>query len=353
MGDVGTVTRLVLVRAVLPCAVLLAGCGDGSQAPAQDAASWPSNCDYVEVADLTNNGATSDEWEVTGRTVTTTPLRICGAIDPGHFTGQWLDRDIFRLELPEQYPAGAEVLVRLSSPEVLAVSGLSFSVYGPDFDSLGGARVQHDHAATLAKVVAPGVLSIAVEAYNPADVTAPLPYMLSVEVASPTDCPFRPGTGYLEAGDGATSDGNDVMNIRLDEFETYQTTTAADAPELVSETVTETTKLYVQGISADVSPHVYVADRDTYQFTTGPQTNEVRLRLSWPHGEAELSYFLFERDAVVPEFYVQRRGSPILSATAVKPVTDYWLVVFGHAFQDNSGLPINYDVSICGDRAEL
>jgi len=89
-------------------------------------------------------------------------------------------------------------------------------------------------------------------------------------------------------------------------------------------------------------------DGDTFSFQTSALTTQVTVRVDWTGGTAELDYALFPAGSTTPAFFSGDANSSLeLSVFAVQPSTIYWLWLAAKG--TSRGLPVGYDISLCGD----
>ena len=324
----------------------LAACGSHDHMP--DASGPP--CDYVEASD----GANAVTAEPTALELGTTTRNLCGTIDLGHRdpVTHAIDVDRFRVSVP----ADADVRVRFaggSGVETLA----DFSVLVFDTAAnptlLNGDRLNAalgDHGVFVATLPA-GEYDFVVTANAPVDPPAAIDYKVRVLAdARAVRCAIAMGApDYVEAHDGAGDHDNDVLEA---DPPTYKLTAADDAPEPTSLVVPATAGLHLSGTSANVTGNDRYLDRDTYTFQTGPEIDELAIRLEWGVATADLDYLVFANGSatrVAGSTIAGPRGE--LAVFPVLPSTSYQLWV--GATKGSAGMPATYDVMMCGAHATL
>ncbi|MBU1239987.1 hypothetical protein KKF84_04370 [Myxococcota bacterium] len=167
--------------------------------------------------------------------------------------------------------------------------------------------------------------------------------------------PCAPLTGsadYIEAGDDASNRGNDM--VLLNRGQTYATETDSpdDRPEETGITTTSGGCYLISGVSAAVdSPDGYLMDRDTYEFTTGPDTSEVAIRIDWPAGiynDMSLNMMkAYDYNDMLSMSFVWEVDRPEMLQTTVEPNTTYWIVA-GSFYNGGAFVgPSDYDITLC------
>jgi len=321
--------------------VVLAACG--SSGPKPDAA--PANCDFSEASDGTNDKTAED----TGLSLGTTTKTICGGVQGGHFDDglKTVDIDTYRVTVDS-----SELLVRFyGGSGVESIGELSALVFDTAASPtlLAGASIDQslDHGAYFTSLT-PGTYDVVVVAKNAADVAGfDYKVRISADPAERCDATLVPKAkvAYTEAGETA---GNDVVAVTLAASPQFQATTGtAEATNL---TLDPLKKVWIQGSSdAGDAPDDYM-DRDTYEITTGKQTNELSVRLGWTAQGPDLDFLAFE-EGMMKDVGDGLTSSPMggeYATFAVKPSSKYWIWVGSH--DGSTGLPAMYDLSVCGTR---
>lgn len=324
--------------------------GDGSVDAALDAPPLPPGCDYAEARDTTNDDIfASGTPEPTGLTLAPQAV-VCGQVDIAHYdaTEQVVDVDGFTVTLA----ADADVLLTISGAGADAISLFTLEVYGGSgfTEFQASADFYGDHGVTSVRLPA-GTYEFVMAALHTAALSAPVPYEIRIATDAPdTRCPEVTTGGHVEGGDGATSDGNDVVRIDYSAA-TVQSLTVlpTDVPEATGIVVTPANNDRLAGSLADIATPDSYEDKDTYQFTTSATTNQLAIRLTWPSTTADLDYFLFEA-GTLPSIGGARRtalAGPELQTFSVKPNTSYWLLIGAYA-GTSTGLPATYSATLCG-----
>ncbi|CAN5921841.1 hypothetical protein BH11MYX3_BH11MYX3_19340 [soil metagenome] len=358
------------IRLLTSVLLVAAACGDDGNkgtvdAPSEpvidaapDAPVTPVNCDYTEQADATNDDFSGNVAngvpEATGKTFTSTTTTICGKLDSGHFIAadQLVDIDGF------VFAASGEVDVRidLTLTGTKSVDYLSLNVYtGPNLsDDVGTtAKFEGDHAVLdvhLSPVA--GMFEILVFAGNPTATTAPISYVAKISIDQPaTRCPKSAAAAtYTEQRDttGNGHRGNDMVLIGGTPPQML-TTDTTDLAEPTGVTVAPATSYHLVGSSADIAAINAYKDRDTFEFTTGPSTNELAVRLNWPGTVQDLDYYVFPKDTVpmIGRSITAMKREDEFKTFAVKPGTAYWVLV-GNDPSSLAGAAVPYDVTLCG-----
>jgi hypothetical protein len=320
-----------------------AGSGSGSGSGAN------LNCQYTEMSDATNNTTP----EASGLTVTTQAV-LCGQVDIGHFGSgsPIVDVDSYTVAV-----SGSPAELRIDFDNMTPTSLTDFQV--AIFDTNTPATLLNagdytgalgDHGVFLAELPA-GNYNVVVTATAAAALSGAIPYKIVLFADQPTTrCPdlTTATADYTEANDGASNTGNDVIGVNFSKNPSF--TSIAGTAEPTALTIDESKNFHIAGSSGSVAAgsDEYL-DRDTYEITTGPSTNELSVRLNWPGTTADLDYI------VVPESSLTAANeAATLSATqedefatfAVEPGTKYWLWV--GAYDGSTGMPIAYSASVCG-----
>lgn len=342
-----------------------------------DATVLPPGCDYAEQNDSgnsTGNTPEATQLNVTGKTV------LCGKLNNGHFqaptppaTDGVIDLDFYTLDLA----ADSDVFVSLTGTGLdtpAAGSEVDYLIGQPDpmtmrlrFD-LGGA-LYGDHVAGATHLAA-GTYYVVVGNFGTADAASSFDYKATIKVEPTPVCPAGAGNPtFAEAADGASSTGNDVINITTSSSGTPPTMSTAYTLTAVPNDVAEasgitlaagsSTKLTGTSSAQNVVTTDDYYDGDTYEFTTGATTNQMRVRMNWPATApvADIDLFLFEKPAGSAAL-----GRPVgLAATAdpeeynafsLKPNTTYWIYVGGYKNTTTpaaDGFPRTYTVQMCGE----
>jgi hypothetical protein len=307
----------------------------------------PPPCGYTEKADGTNQATA----EPTALTVGTTDHSLCGTINTGHFDGatNTVDTDTYRVTSD----GGQSLVVRLFGAPGSELAG-EFSVL--IFDTAanptlvaGGANhpAIADHGTFAARLPA-GTYDVVVAVHNPTALAAAFAYKVELAPDAPTRCPaVTTAASYTEAADG-TGAGNDVVAVAFGSAPPYKlTASTTDAAEPTGLTIGGVTPLRITGSSANVDAADDYMDRDTFLIQTGPNTNELTLRLDWAAAANDLDFVVFPAD------HVEATGDGLLSepreeysVIPVKPSSSYWIWVGSH--DGSTALPATYDLSICG-----
>ena len=347
--------------------VLLFACGDNDgKDPRPDApprvdaavdAPAPLTCAYTEMSDGTNDeffGPSTDMPEATGQTFSQS-FQLCGTLNNNWANNtQRVDSDAYQFTVP----AGATgIRVYVTAPGAEALDTVLVDFYHSTLQNQGGTGEMIGNFAVAARDgLMPGEFVVIVTAYHSAAPTATIDYKINVMVDMPNRCAKSTATAnFTEASDGVTADGNDVLEVRYQGSPRRQlTANPLDAAEQTSVTVAAGSTYRITGTSSNptVAPASWAdsfQDRDTYQITTGANTNELSVRLNWPGTTADFDVFLFRTDSPI-EFANGWDGGNMedeLFTTAVPPNTSYYIWV---GLDDQStGQPITYDLTVCGE----
>lgn len=341
-----------------------AACGDDGNTPptnadsgphddaAPDAPPLPVGCDYAETRDADNDDLYLETGtpELTGLTFTSSTT-VCGTFDETHFDAAEgvVDVDTYVFELA----TAADVMVTIHGPGAEAIELAGVELYtGTDFaDFIASADIATSHGVAAVHLE-PGTYELLTFALNSAALTAPVSYKIKITTDAPeTRCPDLTTGGYTEANDGVTSTGNDVVTITFGAGGSQALTTVpTDSPDNSAApfAIEPTTIQRITGSLADIATPDSYEDKDTYAFTTGANTNQLAVRLTWPGTTYDLDYFLFEAGMVPAVTRVTNAGTtgPEFRTFVVKPSTSYWLLVGADA--TSTGLPVAYNATVCG-----
>lgn len=347
---------------------LLAACGSGdgsggdagslfdaalpSDAFLSDAAVVDCQADYRESRDRTNDPLTIEtgEAEPTGFVLRggSDPFSVCGQIDPAQANDTVVDGDYFEFTVGGTSPVN--VRIELTAPDGARATDLAIGLHQVDegppvFIASGPFRADYGLIAGIP--LQPGTYWVNAVAFHPAPAS---PVLYTISIGRDTlACPRVDLAAYDESSDGAGR-GNDMVAIQHPD--PPELTAAADSPEMTGiELDPMSDPVSVQGWSAALeSDGDSYLDRDTYLIRSGPAANELEVRLSWPNGDVDLDVYLFAKDDPLVDYSVGLgatvdRVNDELFTVAIDPGRNYWLWV--GAYQDGTGLPINYNVTLC------
>lgn len=366
MDDEGSVVVAWGMRLAPSLFVLLAlaACGDdgGSSTPTPDAAPVdidaallpdapvPSDCDYTEQNDLTNDDyAGGGTPEATGITLATSAT-VCGSIASTHYNADEIlaDADGYQFTIAQDQ----DVLITLSGAGAQAIGLFALDIYGGSgFGTyIKSADFVATHGATSVRLPA-GTYELLVVALSEAALTAPVAYEIRIDADAPdTRCPALTTGGFPEAGDGTDSIGNDMITIALGSQTAISnpTTSTADVAEATGVVLAAPASQRLTGSLADVTTTDSYEDRDTFAFMTGATTDQLTVRVDWPGTTADLDFYLYEAgtDSPVTTVRTVSTTSGEFRTFAVKPGQDYWLLVGAKA--TSTGLPVTYAATLCG-----
>ncbi|CAN5921847.1 hypothetical protein BH11MYX3_BH11MYX3_19350 [soil metagenome] len=321
-----------------------------------DAPPPPPGCEYGELRDDTNDDF---ETETGSAEMVNVPyggtMVLCGSVQSDHFVDTAIDNDSYAVNVPN----GADVYVTLTGAGLETIPDLSLEVWtGQSFgDFVSSGIFTINHATTTIHLDA-GSYELSMRAYGPAAITAPVGYKIRIVADVPqTRCGHLTTGGFAETLDAATNNlGNDMVAVDDDAamgVPTRTFTTATDNPEPTALTIAENMNYRLSGTSAGNAVMGTYRDRDTFELTTGPMTNEIAIRLNWPGTTSDLDYLLFNKP-LPGATEVSTQGSARVTGLtedefetfAVKPNTAYWLWVGG--WHENPATAVTYDATICG-----
>jgi hypothetical protein len=302
----------------------------------------PLPCGYMEQSDLVNDQSATAE--VTSLTFSS-PTVLCGQIDSGHLVNGDVDTDGYRVSVSTT----TDVLVHVTAPgaenlsavavQVLSASGNELLAVGRFVGTHGTARINLPAATYI----------FAVTAKNTTAIASPLPYRIVIVADNPAArCTHGSAAAtFDEAADGGNNLTNDMVLFDNGANNKFLTSTVTDKPEAVPGTF-GTLQLSGSSAAVNVQSDSYF-DRDTYEITTGPTTNQLSVRLNWGATTVDFDFLvLFQNRAV--SFGSGLEGSfseDEFDTMAVEPNTTYWVWV--GADNTSSGLPAAYDVTVCGE----
>lgn len=326
---------------------LLVACGDDGGSVKVDAGNTaidtmvsdaPSDCDYTEQSDLTNDTSETGTAEATGLTFTTKSV-VCGTIDHTHFDGLTVDADAYTLSVA----ADTDVIVRMVAPQGASLELFGIDIYpGTSSTPLALTYYYGNHAVMIARVPA-GTFELLPYALASAQATSSVPYKIEVTTDMPDmRCPELTTGGYTEANDGPQDTGNDVISYPMGNppaigSGTAEPTNIVIAPDFSNRIV---------GDSANVTATDKYEDTDTFLFATGAGTNELTVRLDWATAATNLDWILYEKNTTngVGFGVATSTTGPELKMFAVKPNAEYWLAVSGAVGTNN----VAYNATLCG-----
>jgi hypothetical protein len=193
-----------------------------------------------------------------------------------------------------------------------------------------------------------------VEAYDNQDAPAAVPYVVTIKQDNPAQRCTRmtAPASYTEALDGASSTGNDAVNV--DTSADPEMWMAASPPEATGVTMAGGTRYRVHGTSAAIAMNGSYYDRDAYVVTTDATTNQLSLRLNWP-GTSNLDYFVFPVSDTFPigTARLDQPSEDEFATFSVLPSTAYWVWVGANSDSDPSTLPVDYDATLCAETYTL
>jgi hypothetical protein len=327
------------------------GGGDDVDAEGIDAAltdgSVAITCDFTEAADGTNNPTTNAE--LTGLTLASR-LTMCGAINNGHFASTVVDADAFKFTIA----ADTDVVMHIFGTGIEGPDDTIIQLrQGTAFIAFGVVEGTH---GTLSAHLPAGDYVAALASFNSTDIGAPINYKVTIVPDMPQQrcAKLSSAADFFEANDGASDNGNDVIDYNST-ANTPSTLSASstDIPEPSAITVGAVagTHYRITGISANVNPADDYEDRDTFAFTTGPDTTQMSIRLNWGATTVDLDYRVYPVSTTAPLSIVgglaESTSEFEFETFAVKPSTTYWLWI---AAEDGAtGQPAGYDATLCGE----
>jgi len=312
-----------------------------------DAPGTTATCSFTEAADATNN--TSPGAEATMVAFAGTKSSICGSINNGHFnmTQRSVDNDAYKFSTA----ADTDVLIHLTGTGVETLGRVVLLVGTTTGMGRNVGLFEGDHGTVSVRLPA-GEHVVAVSAFNQADITAAIPYKLTIVTDMPaTRCAkVTAAASYTEANDGAANDGNDVILFsQAANPTTSLTTSATDAPENSGIMAAPGTNYRITGSSANVNRTDDYMDRDMFAFQTSATTTQLSIRLNWTATTIDYDYRLFPMGSLltVTGGLLTANTEDEFQTFAVKPSTTYGLWI--GAYDGSTGLPAAYDATICAE----
>jgi hypothetical protein len=333
-----------------PDASLPADAGSGS-AVGSDGGITTRSCDYTEQRDLTNDyleGGPDYAIEDTGISFTGGTKTICGTVNNGHFDDYYysVDIDTYQVTLP----SSRDLLVSIDgdTADMGAISSVQVWAYNATTGDSFGEYFYGDHGVMAAHLTA-GTWQFSMEAYDNQDALASASYYMTIKQDNPVQRCARvtAPASYTEALDGASSIGNDGVNV---DFDATPEMWMAAAPEPSGVTMSGGTRYRVHGTSAAVALNGSYYDRDAYLVTTDATTNQLSIRLNWG-GQSDLDYLVFPASTTFPIGFAwqSKLGEDEFATFSVLPSSQYWVWVGASSNTDPTTLPADYDASLCAE----
>jgi len=351
------------MRRLLIASLVVSGCGDNMVKPDAprhidaEMADTPTDapaCDYTEQHDSTNdyNAASGFMTEQTMIGFGTQTKTICGTMNVGHFDSSnfSIDIDDYTLTIGQD----SDVLVTLTGGFDVLPANSNVGIFAVNTSTMSGAGQGYflgNHGVFSSHLVA-GTYEISVEAYADADATAPIPYKLKIATDNPaTRCPkVTAAADYTETNDTVANIGNDVISVNYANSDPYAlTTVTTDAPEATGLTLAPSMKYRISGGYGTHAQDDDYLDKDTYAFSTGPNTNQVSIRLNWPSTNADLDDYVFPAGTtnVLQNTDNVSSMEPEFKTFAVKPNSSYWLWIGAYKSTTDT---MTYDASLCAEQ---
>jgi hypothetical protein len=332
---------------------------DGSpagDASAHDAAVVDCSGDHRESADSTNNPFSSDSGsaERTDLSLAAGSSRfwVCGQLDPAQATSQVADYDAFEFDVVGDQPVDLRIELLASDAGESSVGLDLYRVDDGPPEQIASVPFRNGFALIAGIVAPPGRYWVSAAAWPP-EPPSPVGYAILVS-ENQLSCPAAEGMPYLEAGDAPEDRGNDMVQILLGD--PPAPTEAPDVPEATGLTLEPDAVALLRGTSAPIPPADSYLDRDTYEIATGPMTDELELRLTWPDDDAtDLDLYLFEATDPGNDYSVGLGNLPgkqrdVVMTLNVDPGRSYWLWVGALPPGDRAAanpVAVPYDVTLC------
>jgi hypothetical protein len=342
--------------------VLLIACGDnkgdhhpdGGKTPdAAPDAMPPLTCAYTEMADAMNDDVSSQQGMPEETMLSfTAPMMICGKLDNTHYVGnqQLIDIDSYVFTVP----ADSMGLVRFTAPGAEAYDSVFIEITAMNVNSFEFGEFAGNHAVLRADLP-PDDYIVTVQSFDATAPAAALDYKLVIVPDVATRCAKSTAAAdYTESHDGATADGNDMIEVRYGPSGSRsKTANVADVPEPTGFTIAPNMTYHAVGENTKptVAPLSWMdsfQDRDTYEITASSTTNELSVRVNWPGNTANFDMMVFDKDGIIEQAvgYYTRNMEDEFTTMAVVPGASYWVWV--GADDASTGQPITYDLTLCG-----
>lgn len=314
-----------------------------------DAPPLPAGCDFAELRDDSNDSFTNTgSFEDTGLMFAGNST-ICGKANSNHFEAPTMAGDLGLVDLDSYkftLPADATMFITMSGAGLENLKG-NFRIYssedGTTFDVNEAFGEMHGgHTATRVRLPM-GVYEFDAIFLKDAAITADVSYKIKIvteDLAS--RCTALTTGGYTEMSDGAGF-GNDMVKWKYGTGGGIALTqTTADVPENTQITAAPTMSYRITGNSANITSAEPTADdykdHDTFEFKTGPTTNQITIRLATPTTTADIDIAMGPKPAIgVTDVNFMDIANNIgvgptemVLTTAVEPDTTYWLWVAGY-----------------------
>jgi hypothetical protein len=291
------------------------------------------DCDY--------EAAESNSDLPSGLTATSQLKTICANIDNGDYepVEGLVDRDGFKVDMP----GPANILVRVEIPGYAALTDAVLYINGRATPLANGrAAVRRNQGGDQS-------VTIALRAHSGADIAQVLPYKISFVVDDiDARCPASAAAAtFTEAGDGASSRGNDVYQV--DDQSVASFTAANDTAEATGITVAAAPAKYrINGTAANIGFAGAYHDSDSYIFHTGPNASQITLRSDWTGTNRDIDLYLFKAGDEIETavgFEISYDGGEYITA-AVTPNTDY--VIWNGLYEGT--MPSPYSLTLCSEQ---
>jgi len=308
------------------------GCGDNA-----------SPCSYTETSDGTNDVMS----EVTGLTLDGHAHEVCGNFDPNHFTStvRSADDDRYRVTVSAATPVLIDVIV---GDGVDVLTGVTIRFWSLDAQpQLVGIATYDptlaDHGAFII-TLPPADYDMVVSADAPGELQGD-PIAYRVRFATMPACDeTTDDASYTEKNDAAGA--NDTVGVDFTKDPSFTAMTAS-APEATSIGIDAGHSYSIAGMLDDTARADQYLDRDTYEFTTDDNSNELAVRVTWPSTTSDVDYIIFEADSMTPVVAsnLSSDTGPELAMFAVKPSTKYWLWIGNFT----GSTATSYRATVCGN----
>lgn len=270
---------------------------------------------------------------------------ITGAIASGSGNSAWADSDGYSFTVRTAATVQAELLF----PPTGSVWSLALHRADRSLVAWWGMSTE-GRALTSPMPLVPGEYFVHVAA-APAALTAPIPYTVHLRSGDLDNCSAGSPATYVETE--ATERPNGTVSVGWLAFPRIAAIAAPDVPEVTGLTVSAGSAFVIEGLStATATTSDSYLDRDTYVFTTGPDTNEVRILLEYAATDVNLDVFVFASEAGrLVGTGIETGDSPERAAIPVEPGKTYWMWIGARDERSIGGdktLPARYRATVCG-----
>ncbi|MBL4634738.1 MAG: pre-peptidase C-terminal domain-containing protein, partial [Kofleriaceae bacterium] len=289
--------------------------------------------DHQESLESTNNGIVDEDNQIEPTDLVVSgqnDFSICGQIDPSQAGPVFDDVDVYSFSLS----GDQRLRLHLQTDTGDNISSLKLALFGAEGPTDIASGILQGTHALINRDLPAGLYWIAVFAKT-RGASDPIGYTIDITKSTKLcETVAAPIPNYTESSDGTDHRGNDTFSVDYSENSNFRSTKSDnDAPESTLAVIEDNTTLTISGSSASLDALDDYQDRDSYSITTGPNTEELSVRLRWDHGaNSDLDLHIFAAETPVPDLTFGS-GATIgtdqdeYSTLAVIPNTNYWLWV--------------------------